>query len=61
MKEKGPTLPSADKTRFEGQQLAVAHIVSIFEAPGYSAEDVEQSVKIATLMNEVRPYPRYAM
>ena len=53
MTEKGETLKAEDKKRFEGQQAVVAQIVAIFEAPKYSTEDVEQGVKIVTLMNEV--------
>ena len=53
MTQHGPTMKAEDKKRFEGQRTVVAQIVTIFEDPAYSPDNVEQGVKVVTLMNEV--------
>ncbi|KAJ3519123.1 hypothetical protein NM688_g9348 [Phlebia brevispora] len=56
MKEKAATLKDEDRKRFEGQQVVVQQVVAIFEDPGYSPENVEQNVRVVTLMNEMQSY-----
>lgn len=53
MTEHAATFKPEEKKRYEGQRTIVAQIVTIFDDPGYSPENVEQGVKIVTLMNEV--------
>ncbi|THH27139.1 hypothetical protein EUX98_g7046 [Antrodiella citrinella] len=45
-----------DMKRYEAQQVLVAQIVEIFEAPTYSDDDPTQGVKVVGLMNEMQSH-----
>jgi len=51
-----PTLPEADKARYEAQLARIREIVCVFEEPGYSDQDAEKVGRVVELMGEMQTF-----